>query len=89
MIESMEFALDLLLGVLQPNVARLLVGNPSAVQRFAFSLFGIATDHLDKVSSLRKPGKDTLKLHTQGYDDGHTVFHDTIRVDFTLCGLLK
>jgi hypothetical protein len=88
-IESTEFALDLLLGVLEPEAARLLVECPSAVQQFASSLFGIALDHIEEASSFRKPERDTLKLCTQGYDDGHTVVHSTIRIDSDLWGLLK
>jgi hypothetical protein len=88
-IESTEFALDLLLGVLEPEAPRLLVGRPTEVRQFASSLFGIALDYIEEASSPPKVKRDTLKLRTQGFDEGYTVTQSTIRVDSDLCGQLK
>lgn len=86
---SSESALDLLLGVLEPEVSRLLVGRPFAVRQFASSLFGIALDHIDEASNSRTSTKDTLRLHVEGFQEGFRIVKSTIRVDSQLFGLLR
>ena len=48
-----EIALDLLLGALEPECSRLLVGRPRAAQHFFRSMSGIAIDHIDEASQSR------------------------------------
>ena len=47
-VRSPEVALDLLLGSLEPESARLLVGRPAVVQHFVRSLMGVTLDHIDE-----------------------------------------
>lgn len=88
-LRSTEATLDLLLGDLEPEIPRLVVGRPTAVRQFAFSLFGIALDHIDEASNCRKTEKEFLRFSIEDYKDGFTVVKSILRVDSPMSGLLK
>ncbi|KAI4699631.1 hypothetical protein J4E81_004658 [Alternaria sp. BMP 2799] len=89
-VRSSETALDFLLGVLEPETPRLLVGRPTAIRQFTSSLFGIALDHVDEASSARElKSQEFLELRLDGYSDGYAVVKGTLRIDSSLNGLLK
>jgi len=88
-VRSAEVALDLLLGILEPESSRLLVQRPIAMRQFTSSLFGIALDHIDEASSRRNPEQEFLELCMDGYRDSHAVVKCFLRVDSFLSGVLK
>ncbi|KAI4619576.1 uncharacterized protein J4E87_007466 [Alternaria ethzedia] len=89
-VRSSETALDLLLGVLEPESSRLLVGRPTAIRQFTSSLFGIALDHVDEASSAREQkSREFLELRLDGHSDGCAMVKGTLRIDSSLNGLLK
>jgi len=88
-LRSAEATLDLLLGNLEPETPRLLVGRPTAIRRFASSLFGIALDHIDEASNHRKAEKESLRLSIKDYKDGFTIVRSILRVDSLICRVLK
>ncbi|KAF1948165.1 hypothetical protein CC80DRAFT_329902 [Byssothecium circinans] len=88
-VRSTETALDLLLGILEPESSRLLVQCPIAIRQFTSSLFGIALDHIDEASSSRKQVQESLELCMDGYRDAYTVVKSVLRVDSSLSGVLK
>ncbi|KAI4918204.1 hypothetical protein J4E90_002585 [Alternaria incomplexa] len=89
-VRSSETALDLLLGVLEPESSRLLVGRPTAIRQFTSSLFGIALDHVDEASSAREQkSQEFLELRLDGHSDGYAMVKGTLRIDSSLNGLLK
>jgi hypothetical protein len=88
-VRSSEAALDLFLGILEPESSRLLVQRPTAIRQFTSSLFGIALDHIDEASSSRKQEPDSLELCSDGYRDDYAVVKSVIRIDSSLGGVLK
>ena len=61
-VRSPEIALDLLLGSLEPESARLLEGLPGVVQHFVKSLIGLALDHIDEAKETRSSEGGLLDL---------------------------
>ena len=88
-VRSPEVALDLLLGIFEPESARLLVQRPMAIRQFTSSLFGIALDRIDEASSSRKQVKEFIEICMDGYKDSYAVVKALLRVDSTLSGVLK
>jgi regulator of nonsense transcripts 1 len=89
-VRSSEAALDILLGVLEPETSRLLVQRPAATRQFTSSLFGIALDHIDEASSVRKPEQpEFLELSLDGHSDDYATVKSVLRVDSSLNGTLK
>ena len=78
---SAESTLDLLLGTLEPEVPRLIVGRPAAIRQFAVCLFGIALDHVDEASSHKKATPETIRLSFEDHKDGFTIVKSIMRVD--------
>ena len=52
-VRSQEVALDLLLGSIEPESARLLEGLPDVVRHFVKSMIGLALDHMDEAKEAR------------------------------------
>ncbi|RYP23845.1 hypothetical protein DL765_000922 [Monosporascus sp. GIB2] len=88
-LRSAEATLDLLLGNIEPEIPRLLVGRPTAVRQFASSLFGIALDHIDEASNCRKAEKEFLRFTIEDSKDGFTIVKSIFRIDSSTSGLLK
>lgn len=59
-VRSPDVALDLLLGSLEPESARLLAASPDVVQHLVKNLIGLALDHIDEVKEARSSGEGLL-----------------------------
>ena len=84
MISSSDIALDLLMGCLEPQGARLLTARPKIVEYFIKNCIGIALEHYDEANESRSVREDllTLKLDsTTGLARGHVRIdsHASIR----------
>lgn len=100
-VRSPEAALNLFLEVLDPQVLRLLIGRPMAIQQLVSSLFGIALDHIDEASNAGKPTRETIKLDAtsgktgkgpkggNGLTDGYTLAASTLRIDSAVSSSFK
>lgn len=80
-VRDPEVALDLLLGCIEPEISRLLVGRLPATQQFVGCLIGIALDHIDEASSVNNSSKESLELSLDGYSDGYEVVKSVLRID--------
>ena len=88
-VRSPEAALDLFLGILEPEIPRLLVGRPAAIEQFKSSLFGIALDHIDEACNSEKKESQLLRLSEDCQKDGYMVVKSLIRIDSSMSGVLK
>src|SRR5690242_9536616 len=88
-VRSPEAALDLLLGVFEPEVSRLLVGRPMATQQLTSSLFGVALDHIDEAAGYSKSEHESFRLAIDGYKGEHTIVKSLLRVDSSMASALK
>ena len=88
-VRSPELSLDLLLGVLEPEMSRLLVGRPLFTQQLTSTLFGIALDHIDEAAASSKPQPESIRLTVDDYKDGHTIVKSILRVDSSMTISLK
>lgn len=88
-VRSPEFALDLLLEVLEPETSRLLVGRPTAIQRFTASLSGVALDHVDEAAGSRAELQESIKIDIQDHQDGYCITKSLLRIDSSLGAMLK
>ena len=61
-VRSPDVALDLLLGSLEPEGARLLAMPPCSLQHFVKNLIGLALDHIDEVKDAIPSGEGLLDL---------------------------
>ncbi len=61
-VRSPDVALDLLLGSLEPESARLLAAPTEVVQHFVKNLIGLALDHIDEVKDIRSSEDGLLDL---------------------------
>ena len=77
-VRSFDVALDLLLGSLEPESARLLAASPEVVQHFVKNLIGLALDHIDEVKDARSSGDGLLELKR---DEGDTTVSARLRID--------
>ena len=77
-VRSPEVALDLLLGSLEPESARLLGGPPEVVQHFVKNLIGLAFDHVDEVKDARSSEDGLLHLKR---DNGDRTVSARLRID--------
>ena len=66
MISSSDIALDLLMGSLEPQGARLLTARPKIVQYFIQNCIGIAIEHSDEANESRSVREDLLNLKLDG-----------------------
>ena len=67
-VRSPDVALDLLLGSLEPESARLLAGPPEVVQHCVKNLIGLALDHIDEVKDTRFSEDGLLHLKQDNRD---------------------
>ncbi len=67
-VRSPDVALDLLLGSLEPESARLLESRPGVVQHFVKNLIGLALDHIDEVKDVRSSEDGLLDLKRDSKD---------------------
>ena len=67
-VRSPNVALDLLLGSLEPESARLLAGPPEVVQHYVKNLIGLALDHIDEVKDARISEDGLLHLKQDNRD---------------------
>ena len=61
-VRSPEIALDLLMGSLELESSRLLVGRPASLRHFVRNMIGVAIDHIDEANESRVVRKDLLEL---------------------------
>ncbi|KAL9579667.1 MAG: hypothetical protein Q9203_006598, partial [Teloschistes exilis] len=61
-VRSPETALDMLMGVLELESSRLLVGRPTLIKYFVSNLIGIAMEHIDEAKDSRAVRDDELQL---------------------------
>ena len=80
-VRSPDVALDLLLGSLEPESARLLPGSPDVVQHFVKNLIGLALDHIDEAKDARSCGDGLLDLKR---DKGDRTVVARLRIDSIL-----
>ena len=66
MVRSSDIVLDLLMGCLEPNGARLLTARPKIVQYFIKNCIGIAIEHSDEANESRSVREDLLNLKLDG-----------------------
>jgi regulator of nonsense transcripts 1 len=78
---SPDFAINLLLECLQPEITRFLIGRSGEIERFANSLFALALEHVEEASE--SPGQvDMLvTLTPKGASDGFTTVDIPLRLD--------
>ena len=67
-VRSPDVALDLLLGSLEPESARLLAAPLEVVQHFVKNLIGLALDHIDEVKDVRVSEDGLLDLKWKKVD---------------------
>ena len=77
-VRSPDVALDLLLGSLEPESARLLAGPPEVVQHYVKNLIGLALDHIDEVKDARFSEDGLLHLKQ---DNGDRTVSARLRID--------
>ena len=77
-VRSPDVALDLLLGSLEPESARLLAGPPVVVQHYVKNLIGLALDHIDEVKDARSSEDGLLPLKR---DNGDRTVSARLRID--------
>ena len=77
-VRSPDVALDLLLGSLEPESARLLAGPPEVVQHYVKNLIGLALDHIDEVKDARSSEDGLLPLKR---DNGDRTVSARLRID--------
>jgi hypothetical protein len=80
-VEEPEFALDLLLECIQPELSRLLEGPDDLNQMYLRSLMGIALDHIDEADEAHGFAKELLTLQPDGSNEGYEVVKATLRID--------
>lgn len=73
-----ETALDLLLGVLELESSRLLIGRPKLVKYFVANLIGIALEHIDEAKDSRAVREDELQLR---FDSAPSIVNSRLRID--------
>jgi hypothetical protein len=81
-ISDPELAMDILLECLEPETKRLLVGSDGEVEQFAQCLMGVALNHIDEASGVKKflASPIELKLEEIG-QDGYQIAKANLRVD--------
>ena len=77
-VRSPDVALDLLLGSLEPENARLLAGSPDVVQHYVRNLIGLALEHIDEVKDARSSEDGLLQLKR---DNGGGTVSARLRID--------
>lgn len=77
-VRSPDVALDLLLGSLEPESARLLAAPVEVVQHFVKNLIGLALDHIDEVKDVRYSEDGLLDLK---WDKGDRTVSARLRID--------
>lgn len=73
-----DTALDLLMGVLELESSRLLVGRPKLVKYFVSNLIGIALEHIDEAKDSRALREDELQLR---FDSAPGMVSSRLRID--------
>lgn len=73
-----ETALDMLMGVLELESSRLLVGRPTLVKYFVANLIGVALEHIDEVKDSRAVREDELQLK---FDSAPGMVSSRLRID--------
>ena len=73
-----ETALDLLMGVLELESSRLLVGRPKLVKYFVANLIGVALEHTDEAKDSRAVREDELQLK---FDSAPGMASSRLRID--------
>ena len=85
-VHSPDVALDLLLGSLEPESARLLAGSPEVVQHYAKNLIGLALEHIDEAKDARSSEDGLLQLKR---DNGDGTVSARLRIDAHLSRRLQ
>ena len=85
-VRTTELALDLLLGSLEHESSRLLVGRPRVNDHYLRNFSGIVIDHVEEASQSQKPLEQLLNLKkTAEYGN----VKSTLRIDIPLSNVLK
>lgn len=77
-VRSPEVALDLLLGSLEPESARLLQGLPDVVQHFVKNVIGLSLDHIDEAKEVQSSEEGLLDLKRDKKDN---LVSTRVRID--------
>lgn len=85
-VRSPEVALDLLLGSLQSESSRLLIGRPKNAEYYLRNLIGITLDHIDEASQPQMPQHNLLNL-TRESEEG--IVSSSLRIDLPSAGRFK
>ncbi|KAL8881471.1 MAG: hypothetical protein Q9198_001341 [Flavoplaca austrocitrina] len=73
-----ETALDLLMGVLELESSRLLVGRPTLITYFVANIIGVALEHIDEAKDSRAVREDELQLK---FDSATGIVSSRLRID--------
>jgi hypothetical protein len=87
-VRRAEIAMDLLLECMSPEMYRLLVGRPKAIDHLVGCCNGLALDHIDEAAEA-KPGQDSLNLYADGVNDGFSVVRSFLRIDSDVGSMLR
>lgn len=80
-VRSPDIALDILLGLLEPESGRLVAGDPDAVRYLVNHSIAIALDHVAEAAEpVRKPRK-LLELKLRGETDGYPIVEIPFWID--------
>ncbi|KAL8992132.1 MAG: hypothetical protein Q9169_007346, partial [Polycauliona sp. 2 TL-2023] len=77
-VRSAETALDMLMGVLELESSRLLIGRPTLVKYFVSNLIGVALEHIDEAKDSRAVREDELQLK---FDASPGIVSSRLRID--------
>ncbi|KAL8732802.1 MAG: hypothetical protein Q9181_003829 [Wetmoreana brouardii] len=77
-VRSPETALDLLMGVLELQSSRLLIGRPRLIKYFVSNLIGIAMEHIEEAQDSRAIRDDELQLK---FENGPGMANSRLRID--------
>ena len=75
---SPSIALDILLGSLELESSRLLVGRPTAIRHFTKNLIGVALEHIDEANESSVKRDDLLELKI---GDEENIVRSRLRID--------
>ena len=78
---SIEFALDIFLKYLQPELYRLMVGSPRVIERLTLQLFGVALEHINESDESKTVSPQLILLAFNSYYEGDTVLECKLRID--------
>lgn len=81
-IRSCDVALDILLGSLESDSSRFLVGRPTVIRHFVRNLIGIALEHINEANESSTAREELLQLNVT---DEENIVCSRLRIDSQKC----